>query len=89
MVNPDGSNRRDLNVGVANAKAPVFSPDGTRIAFMASASPDGHGARLFIAAVDSSGPNLVEVSHGMNLVPNDVPNISWSPDSKRIAFAHI
>ncbi len=87
VINPNGTNRRDLNVGAANAIAPVFSPDGTRVAFLASASPDGRSTRLFIAAVDGSGPSLVEVSHGMNVVPNEVPNISWSPDSRRIAFS--
>ena len=87
VARPDGSDRKDLNVGVANATAPVFSRDGSRVAFLASATPGGRSGRLFIAAVDGSRPSLIEVSHGMDVVPNDVPNISWSPDSMRIAFS--
>jgi Tol biopolymer transport system component len=87
VVNPDGTNRRDLNVGVANATSPVFSPDGTRVAFLAPAGSDSDGTRLFIVAVDGSRPALVEASGGMDVAPNDVPNVTWSPDSLHVAFA--
>jgi len=87
VVNPDGSDRRNLNLSVPNATSPVFSPDGTRIAFLVPTSPDEKGGRLLIASLDGSRPSLIEASHGMQVVPGDVPNFSWSADGERIAFS--
>jgi len=82
VANPDGSNRRDLNLGVSGASAPVFSPDGTRIAFLGSGT-------LHIAAIDGSSPRLVDASHGMAITRGDVPNYSWSSDGAHIAFSAV
>jgi serine/threonine protein kinase len=52
--------------------APVFSPDGTRIAF--SSSREGEG----IFVMDTDGRNIIRVTP-------DGYNPAWSPDSKEIA----
>jgi Tol biopolymer transport system component len=55
---------------------PVFSPDGTRIAF--SAYRRGNGQNLWIANAD--GGNLNQVTTEGGRVP------SWYPDGKQLAF---
>ena len=81
----DGSQRRSISAGIANATSPLFSPDGSRVAFLASSSI-GLGSRLMVVPIDgSAGP--VEVGDGLNVVGGEVPSVSWSPDGSRIAFA--
>jgi len=87
VARPDGSDRRPLNANVPNAADPLFSPDGTHVAFLAKASVGGGPARLLIASVDGSTPTLLEVSADLDVVVGDIPNVSWSSDGSRIAFA--
>ena len=80
VANPDGTNKRNLNLGVTGASAPGFSPDGSRIAFVA-------GGTLHIATVDGSSPRLVDASHSMVVADSDLPNYSWSSDGKELAMS--
>jgi WD40 repeat protein len=83
---PDGSHRVRLSADVPFARLPVFSPDGQRLAFVAPLSADARSGRLMVVSVDSPGP-AIDVSHGIEVVASDVPQVSWSPDSRRIAFS--
>ncbi|WP_420437262.1 cell wall-binding repeat-containing protein [Candidatus Poriferisodalis sp.] len=71
----DGSGRRALSAGDAWDSSPVWSPDGSRIAFIASdgrvlsVSPDGSGLRPIAAGVHDDG------------------GLAWSPDGRQLAFA--
>ena len=87
VAEPDGSDRRKIDVGLPNASTPVFSPDGSHIAFLGSTSSADTGLALFVVAVDGSSPRLFDASHGMIVLPGKVPNFSWSSDSRRIAFS--
>ena len=82
----DGSDRRTLSDGVPYARSPSFSPDGTRVAFLAPSAPDGLGGRLLVVSVAGSQP-AVDVGQGHDVVPSTVPSVAWSPDGQRIAFA--
>jgi dipeptidyl aminopeptidase/acylaminoacyl peptidase len=66
-------------------ESPRFSPDGTRIAFVATASytTPGAGARseIWVAAADGSGATQVTRGGGVDSLP------AWSPDGTRLAFA--
>lgn len=62
--------------------APVFSRDGTHIAFLRQSASDSPTARLYVATAD--GTNLIA------LTPDPVLNIqshSFSPDGRSVVFA--
>lgn len=76
-MNPDGSNQTDLTDSLGMAMFPVWSPDGTKIAFM-----NGSGENLDIYVVDTDGSNEQRLTYhpAWDMFP------AWSPDGGRIAF---
>lgn len=69
--------QRPLTTGARNDGAAVWSPDGKRIAYVASA--DGK-AQIFVRWMDSGlTAQLTQLERGAGA-------LSWSPDGKRIAF---
>jgi hypothetical protein len=79
VANPDGTGIRPLVETVPNAAAPMFSPDGTKLAFWGDDSPDS----LYVVNADGSG--LRKVSGDLWIATSRLP--SWSPDSRSIAFS--
>src|SRR5262245_28371297 len=74
MVDTDGSHHRPL---VKNASSPRWSPDGGRIAYVAS---DGAGAQIFVRWMDTGAvAQVTRLQHG----PHD---LAWSPDGTMLAF---
>jgi TolB protein len=71
VINDDGSGLRDLIDPSLFPTLAVWSPDGTRIAFL------GGGG---IQVVDANGSNLTRLTDGGG-------GLDWSPDGQRIAFA--
>lgn len=82
----DGSARRKISGDLDQARAPVFSPDGTRVAFLDQSPGDSLGTRLLIARVDGSG-SPIDVAPGIQVPSTSVTVVAWSPDGERIAFA--
>lgn len=65
LMNRDGSDQTPLNVGlngglVVDGKDPVFSPDGTRIAYGGRPLPNG---RSSIRTMDADGGNQLQITH--------------------------
>jgi len=75
VVRPDGSGLRKLTRTEAEEYAPVWSPDGTEIAFTASSD-------IFVMAAD--GSRRRQLTTGGSAA--DPAKVSWSPDGARIAF---
>lgn len=82
----DGSANIRLSAGKPSAyydeENPVWSPDGSRIAFLSDARSKDQ-LQLFIA--DARGANVRQVGslHG------DVQRLTWSPDGRVLAFLYI
>ncbi len=98
VTNPDGSGFRLLSRGPGADTAPVWSPDGTRLAFW-WITQDG---RRQIIVADDSGSVRAQVTIGPAppILATDDPGwdsigyalgapsfLSWSPDSRRILFS--
>ena len=75
IVAADGSKNRFLTKG-SNA---VWSPDGTRIAYIAEGEPKG--PQIFVRWMDAEGATS-QITH-VDHAPADV---NWSPDGKSLGF---
>jgi dipeptidyl aminopeptidase/acylaminoacyl peptidase len=74
IMNADGSRNRFLIDG-SDAQ---WSPDGTRIAFLARGEPSG--TQIFVKWLDSEGATQI------TRLTESPSEINWSPDGKYIAF---
>lgn len=84
----DGSGRRNLSGDLPYARAPLFSADGSRVAFLAPASAAALTGRLMVGPVDgSSAP--IDISGGREVLEGDIASVSWAPDGNRLAFAAV
>lgn len=61
----------------ASGSSPRWSPDGTRIAYVAG---DGERSQLFVRWLDSG------VSARVTSLPGDPNSLAWSPDGSRLAY---
>ena len=87
-MNLDGSNQRRLtDNGTANGAAsstdPVWSPDGTRIAFASHGALSGQEEIWVMNADGSNQIKLTTTPSGASIDP------AWSPDGRLIAFARV
>jgi len=84
VTNADGTNRTRLTFNSWGDYYPVYSPDGTKIAFFRSAeeeSPIRYHLYVMNAADGSDQRRLTK-----DPVVAGTPHLSWSPDSKRITY---
>jgi len=75
LSNADGSRARQLVQG-SDVK---WSPDGTRIAYVAKGEPSGQ--QIFVRWMDAEGATT-QISH----LTESPSNLEWAPDGKSIAF---
>ena len=78
QVNTDGTKNRFLLLG----GGAVWSPDGTRIAYVA-ASENPKGAQIFVRYMDAEGATTQ-----ITRLTESPGNITWSPDGKWISFTN-
>lgn len=82
VMNPDGSNPRNLTNSPESEGGPAFSPDGQRIVFSRSSPPNnGTMADIYVMNADGSGQTRLTQASGYNSTP------AYSPDGQRIVFS--
>jgi dipeptidyl aminopeptidase/acylaminoacyl peptidase len=74
--------RRTLVADRKGLSDPAFSPDGTRLAFLAD-DGDGSAARTQVFVMSSDGKNAAPVTH----VKTGVTQFAWRPDGLALAYA--
>lgn len=80
LINADGSDNVPLTGRDVDEKNPVWSPDGTRIAFT---SDTDNGAEIFVFWLDSGKiARLTQLDRSPR-------GLSWSPDGRSIAFSKL
>src|SRR5829696_1954116 len=82
VMNPDGTGERNLtNTSTVSEFVPAWSPDGEKIAFIATA--DAAYENLYVMNADGSGRTKLadSVSVGEYSSP---PTPAWSPDGEKI-----
>ena len=91
-ANPDGTDSQRLTRSTSFENYPVWSPDGTRIAFIANYDSESGAeswderyessdTRIFTMAPDGTDVRVVPNTEGVGLYPP-----VWSPDGERLAF---
>ncbi len=78
IMNAEGSNLRFL----AKGNDPVWSPDGTRIAYQAPGEPAGN--QIFVRFMDAEGATT-QVTRNEQAATD----VKWSPDGKWLGFAMV
>jgi len=84
VVRPDGSTPVRLETTAGAVSDPIFSPDGSRLAFYGEVA----GAPVLFAA-GADGRGAVALSTGIGLLTDSqlgLPAVSWSPESDRLVF---
>ena len=80
-INADGTGKTELVNSQTQIRFPVWSPDGTKLAFSRTISPS-QDSQIFV--VNADGSNVVQLtSTGNNYGP------AWSPDGTKIAFTSV
>ena len=83
VVGPDGTDARPLTSGPALDERPVWSGDGSRLAYWSMASESDTQVSLVVINADGSSPVTV-ATHD---VSEDPEGMDWSPDGTRLAYA--
>src|SRR5262245_22014115 len=78
IVSVDGTKNRFL----AKGGSARWSPDGTRITYLAEGEP--RGTQLFVRWMDSEG-----ATSQITRVDQSIADIKWSPDGKSIGFSMV
>jgi dipeptidyl aminopeptidase/acylaminoacyl peptidase len=81
VADADGSNPRPLGQPGKHAYSPAFSPDGTRVAYMAT---NGVG-QLDVYVANADGSDAHVVSQVPFSGPNKFPPV-WSPEGDRLVY---
>src|SRR5579864_2548964 len=80
IINSDGSDHRPLTTGNRSDASPRWSPDGTRIAFLAG---DEGKMQIYVRWMDSGQTaRITNLEEGPDA-------IAWSPDGKMLSFSSL
>jgi len=81
LADPDGSDVRRLTNGPETEHGPIWSPDGTRLAYLVN---DERGTSDLVHS-DAAGGDRIVVASGLQ-EPSVLPQ-AWSPDGTRLVYS--
>lgn len=84
-VGPDGTDRRQLTAGT-NDFWPVWSPDGSKVAFYRAPDVEAWMHRVSVWIMNADGSGAVNVTGETAIDIADGWSIAWAPSSDRVAF---
>ena len=83
-INPDGSNQRKLTWGPFDDREPIYSHDGTRIAFSSDrGNPLGSDYNIWMLDLRNGELKQITKEPSEDFMP------SWSPDDSEIVVRHV
>ncbi|HEV8398320.1 MAG TPA: hypothetical protein VGQ18_00630, partial [Gemmatimonadales bacterium] len=82
VMNADGSGQVNLTNNPGYDAFPVWSPDGSKIAFTRDSSTDYCNTHAHIYVMNADGSGVTQLTNG---AANDIYPV-WSPDSTKLAF---
>ncbi|MGD2027129.1 MAG: protein kinase [Anaerolineales bacterium] len=84
LMDPDGSNVTQLTFDEVNKETPMWSPDGSKIVYVADGGPNqfGNDFDLDIWTMDADGQNQTNIT----LYPGNDYDPIWTPDGEKIVF---
>ena len=85
VLNPDGTQKRQVSTGDGAHECPTWSADSKRIAYFASSRDKASGkSNAVIRVVNVDGSGDAEIGTHSNPYLDEMP--SWFPDGKRLAI---
>ena len=78
VVNIDNGEARPFTYGDQNDSQPVWSPDGTQIAFLSNRGDKEKQAQLYLL------PFFGGEARPLGHIDGEISNLGWSPDGKRL-----
>jgi Tol biopolymer transport system component len=85
VVNPDGSDPRQLTTSAALEYLPVWSRDGTQLAYW-SQDAASSASRLIVVDADGSNPRVI-VTDDQGRSPDNGLTLDWAPDGQHVAYS--
>ena len=82
----DGSRRATLTTGDAWDSNPIFSRDGTKLAFW-SRQPDSPASDLVVMDPEGTGRRTIARANPGYYQPGNGPVVSWAPDGAAVAYS--
>jgi len=83
VVDPDGTDPRRLTTSEAVEDSPVWSRDGTMLAFWSQEGP-GSPASLIVVDADGSQPRTIAVDEAGR---TPYFNVDWAPDARHLVYS--
>ena len=88
-ANPGSPNNLTYNGDASYDEKPIWSPDGTKVAFVSDFTDAGHGEKnVFVmkAAVGGEAVDLATQITHYSSGAKQIDDLAWSPDGTRIAY---